>query len=191
MFIVNYFLGPAGVGIYSVSVAVAELLWQLPNAVGFVIAPKAAATNPAAMNAFTPRVLRITLVLTTLAAIGLALLGSPLIEFVYSAPFAGAYLPMLALLPGVVLLGGSKVLTNEITGRGYPHLNSANAAIALVITLTLDFMLIPRHGVLGAAVASSVAYSAIFLTAIAFYLHVSRQAGHSVEALTGGATLIK
>lgn len=84
--------------------------------------------------------------------------------------------PMLALLPGVVLLGGAKVLTNEITGRGYPHYNSINAGLALVLTVVLDLVLIPRYGVLGAALASSIAYSAISFTAIGFYLKASRRA---------------
>lgn len=177
MFIVNYFLGPAGVGIYSVSVRLAELLWYLPNAVGFVIFPKAAATKPEVMNAFTPRVFRITLGLTALGALGLVLLGQPLIQIVFSSAFIGAYIPMLVLLPGVVLLGGAKVLTNEIAGRGYPHWNSINAGLALVLTVVLDLVLIPRYGVLGAAIASSIAYSAIFFTAIGFYLAVSRRVG--------------
>jgi len=78
------------------------------------------------------------------------------------------------LLPGVVLLGGAKVLTNEIAGRGYPHYNSVNSGLALILTVILDLVLIPRYGALGAALASSLAYTAIFFTAIGFYLNVSR-----------------
>ena len=174
MFIVNFFLGPAGVGIYTVTVRLAELLWYLPNAVGFVIFPKAAASEPEEMNVFTPRVFRITLGLTALGALGLGVIGRPVINFVFSSAFIGAYMPLLVLLPGVVLLGGSKVLTNEIAGRGYPHYNSLNAALALVVTVVLDLVLIPRYGVLGAALASSAAYTTIFFTAIGFYLTVSR-----------------
>ncbi len=174
VFIVNYFLGPASVGIYIVSVMVTELLWYLPNAVGFVIFPKSAATSPEAMNAFTPRVFRITLGLTALGALGLAALGKPLIQVIYSSAFVGAYVPMLVLLPGVVLLGGAKVLTNEIAGRGYPHYNSVNAGLAIVLTVVLDLVLIPRHGIVGAALASTIAYTAIFFTAIGFYITVTR-----------------
>lgn len=176
VFIVNYFLGPASVGIYIVSVMVTELLWYLPNAVGFVIFPKSAATSPEAMNAFTPRVFRVTLGLTALGAVGLAVLGRPLIQVIYSSAFISAYVPMLVLLPGVVLLGGAKVLTNEIAGRGFPQYNSVNAGLALVLTLVLDLFLIPRHGIVGAALASSIAYTATFFTAIAFYLTVTRAA---------------
>ena len=175
VFIVNYFLGPAGVGVYGVSVGLAELLWYLPNAVSFVIYPKAAATRPEAMNTFTPPVFRLTLLLTAFGGAGLALFAKSLIKLIYSSAFLDAYVPMLALLPGTILLGAGKVLTNEIAGRGYPHYNSINAGVALALTVALDLLLIPRYGILGAAVASSVAYSAIFVTAVVFYRTVSRK----------------
>jgi O-antigen/teichoic acid export membrane protein len=175
MFIVNLFLGPGGVGIYSVSVSLAELLWNLPNAVGFVIFPKAAATKPEVMNNFTPRAFWVTLGLTALGAGGLAMAGRQLINIVYSSAFVQAYAPMLVLLPGVVMLGGAKVLTNEIAGRGYPHYNSINAGLALILTVVFDLMLIPRYGVTGAALASSIAYGAILFTAIGFYAIASRK----------------
>ncbi len=176
LFLVNFFLGPAGAGIYTVAIAMAEMLWYLPNAVGFVIFPKAANTSQAEMNRFTPRIFRVTLALTAAGGVVLALVGKPLIEFIYSPAFASAFGPLLALLPGVVLLGAAKVLTNEIAGRGYPHYNSITAGVALVLTVTFDLLLIPRWGVLGAAIASSIAYSVIFFLSIGFYRAVSRRA---------------
>lgn len=175
MFIVNYFLGTAGAGIYSVSVALAELLWYLPNAVSFVIFPKAAASKAEMMNRFTPRVFGVTLAFTAVGGLGLAWVGRPFIRIVYSADFLPAYGPLLALLPGVILLGSAKVLTNEIAGRGYPHYNSINSGVALIVTIGLDLVLIPRYGVLGASIASSIAYTLIFLTSIGFYRLVSRR----------------
>jgi O-antigen/teichoic acid export membrane protein len=178
LFLVNYFLGPSSTGIYTVAVAMAEMLWYLPNAVGFVIFPKAANTSAEAMNRFTPRVFRLTLALTAAGAVALAIIGRPFIEIVYSPAFASAYGPMLALLPGVVLLGGGKVLTNEIAGRGYPQYNSIASGVSLVLTVGLDLLLIPRLGVLGAAIASSIAYVAIFILALVFYRSVvNRQRG--------------
>ena len=174
LFVVNYYLGPAHVGIYSVAVMLAELLWQFPHAVAFVIFPKSTSTDPIIMNAFTPRVFRVTLGLTAATAMGLALVGKPFIHVIYSTTFADAYGPMLVLLPGVVLLGGGKVLTSEIAGRGYAHYNSINAALALMLTVVLDVLFIPQYGLVGAAAASSIAYTATCCTAIAFYRLVSR-----------------
>jgi O-antigen/teichoic acid export membrane protein len=175
MFFVNYFLGPAGVGIYSVSVGIAELLWYLPNAVGFIVFPKAASTQPEVMNLFIPRVFRITLGLTALGAVGLVFLGKQLIHLVFSSSFNSAYFPLVALLPGVVLLGGAKILSNDIAGRGYPQYNSINAGVAAILTVILDLVLIPSYGVLGAALASSIAYGTIFVIALCFHQVVSRR----------------
>jgi len=174
-FLVNFFLGPAGVGIYSVSVALAEMLWYLPNAVSFVIFPRAAQSRPEEMNRFTPRVFRATMAFTAMGALALALLGRPLILLIYGEQFVPAYGPLLALLPGVVLLGGAKVLTNEIAGRGYPHYNSIASGLGLVLTVVLDLALIPRLEVVGASVASSIAYAVTFVVAVFFYLRVSRR----------------
>jgi len=175
MLLVNRFLGPGGVGVYSVSVRLAELLWYLPNAISFVLFPKAAATRASEMNAFTPRVLRATLALTGIGAVVLAVVGRPLIVGIYSSTFVSAYLPLLLLLPGIVLLGGGKVLTNEVAGRGFPHYNSLASALGLVFTVVFDLTLIPRWGVAGASVASTVAYGATFAASIFFYRLASRQ----------------
>lgn len=182
MFIVNYFVGLTGVGIYSVAVGLAELLWRLPNAVTFVLMPKAAATSPERMNRFTPRVLRITMMLTALGALVLVFLGRSLIQIVYASAFVGAYVPMLVLLPGVVLFGGAKVLTNDIGGRGYLGYNSINDGLALIVTVVLDLILIPRYGVTGAALASSIAYMVAFILSIGFYITVSRETRNTASA---------
>jgi len=173
-FLVNGFCGPAQVGIYGVAVRLAEMLWYLPDAVSFVILPKAARTDPGEMNRFTPRAFRITLAVTAVAALGLLLVGRPLIAWIFSEEFSPAYRPMIALLPGVVLLGGSKVLSNEMAGRGYPHYFSWICGIALFFTVVFDLALIPQHGILGAAIASSVAYTAGFISAVALFLRVRR-----------------
>jgi O-antigen/teichoic acid export membrane protein len=174
LFIVGILLGPAAVGIYTAAVALAELLWHLPNAVSFVIFPKASASRTEDLNRLTPRIFALTLGITVVGGIFIALLGRQLIQTIYSDLFLPAYQPLLALLPGVILLGGGKVLTNEIAGRGYVHYNSVNAGLALVLTVIFDLLLIPRWGVLGASWASTIAYSAIFLTAVLFYRSVSR-----------------
>lgn len=174
MFIVNYFLGPAAVGLYSTSVLLAELLWLLPHAVGFAIFPKAASATAEEMNKFTPPVFWATFILTLAGAVALAVGGKTIINLIYSSAFLPAYTPLLGLLPGAVLLGAGSVLTNEIAGRGYPNYNTVNAFLALITTVTFSILLIPRYGIFGAAIATSIAYTVNFLAAIVFYLVVSQ-----------------
>ena len=175
VFIVNFFLGPSAVGIYGVSVVMAELLWQIPNAASFVIFPKSANSTQEAMNRFTPRVFWIILAITIAGAGGLALFGKLAIRIVFSNAFLDAYIPLLILLPGVVLLGAGKVLTNDIAGRGYPHYNSITSGVSLVVTVALDLLLIPAMGIVGAALASTASYILTFFASVLFYFIVSRK----------------
>ncbi|MGD0279293.1 MAG: polysaccharide biosynthesis C-terminal domain-containing protein [Smithella sp.] len=174
VFIVNFFLGPASVGIYGVAVALAELLWQIPNAASFVIFPKSANSTPEDMNRFTPRVFWNILAITIIGAIVLALFGNLVIRIVFSSAFLDAYIPLLVLLPGVVLLGAGKVLTHDMAGRGYPQYNSITAGVSLVVTVILDFALIPKMGVAGAAIASTISYALSFFVTLGFYFSVYR-----------------
>ncbi len=191
MFLVVFFLDPGALGLYVVAVRLTELLWHLPDAVGFAVLPRAAGSTAGEMDRFTPRVFRTTFALTAVAAVLLAVTGRPLIEFIYSDTFSSAYLPFLVLLPGAVLLGGAKVLTADIAGRGFPHYNSINAAIALAVTLVLDLLLIPRLGILGAAIGSSVAYAVILGVALLFHRRIGRvasaEAGAEREGTPGQA----
>ena len=72
-------------------------------------------------------------------------------------------------MPGAIALSGTKVLASDLTGRGYPGINTVIAICTMVITVLGDVLLIPRYGIIGAAVASSVGYSAsLILTMTAF-----------------------
>lgn len=171
-FIVNAFVGPAALGIYTSSVTLAELLWQLPNSVALVFLPKAAATNSESMNKLTPKLVGIVLGMSILAALGLAIFGKIIIRILLSEAFADAYYPLLVLLPGVVFLGAAKIISSDIAGRGYPQYNSSISAASLVLTVLLDLILIPRIGIMGAALASSASYTLTFLLSIGLYLKV-------------------
>jgi Na+-driven multidrug efflux pump len=52
-----------------------------------------------------------------------------------------------------------KLLGNALRAQGRPGLATAGAAAAFAVTLGLDIALIPAHGGLGAAIASTAAYS--------------------------------
>ena len=53
-----------------------------------------------------------------------------------------------------------KLLINAITAQGWPGRASLGVSVALLMTLILDFALIPSYGDIGASIASSVAYPA-------------------------------
>jgi len=157
-FLINPFVGPAGVGLYSVAVMLAQLSWLAPGAMSEVLFPRVAAgkhDDTAQLSAFLGRT---ALLLATVPALGLALLGRPLIGLVYGAEYLPATTALWALLPGVIALSLGMVLSQYLAGIGRPVYNSIGSVIALAVNLAALFTLVPRYGIVGAGIATSMAY---------------------------------
>lgn len=175
-FALNYLSGTREVGIYTISVRLAELVWQLPNAVSVVILPRAAATDATPMTRITMRAFRWTILITSAAGLFLAIVGKPLIVLLFSRRFAAAYAPMVWLLPGTILFGGAIVLANDLAGRNRPGVNGLIGAVSLSFTVVLDFALIPHFGAVGAAVASTLAYTVTFALTVVLFRRIAGRA---------------
>ena len=179
-FLLNLLAATAAVGTYSVSVALAELVWLLPNAVSMVLFARAANESSEVMDRLTPRVARWTLGLSVAACTVLALGGPLVIRLLYSSSFSGAYTPLLLLLPGTILFAVATVVSHDIAGRGHPGYNTLVAVVSLAFTVALDLILIPHWHVPGAAIASSISYgvtTALTFVAFARVKRAQREAG--------------
>ncbi|OPX24934.1 MAG: hypothetical protein B1H02_02455 [Candidatus Latescibacteria bacterium 4484_107] len=158
VYLVRYFLGAEGTGIYSIAIVFAEMLQKIPNVAGTVLFSKIVAQEGEERDRLTTRVSRSIFVLTLIAAGGLALVGNRLIPLVFGAEFEGAYLPLLCMLPGVVAMASGSVINTNLWVQGYPP-QAVIAPIAAVCTnVVLNLLLIPRFGLIGAGVATSAAY---------------------------------
>jgi O-antigen/teichoic acid export membrane protein len=177
--IVNHFVGVSDVGLYAVSVALAETLWHISAAASTVIFPRTASDVDAATG-FTPLVARTVGLVTLGGAIAIAIGAYPMILIVFGRDFLPAVPSVLGLLPGIVMLAVGKVLSNDLAGRGRPEFGSWSAGAALVGTIAFDFLLIPRWGFMGAAAASSISYS---VSAIVLVVCYARVTGNSVASV--------
>ena len=158
VFVLNYFLNPAQVGLYALGVVVSESLWQIPSAAALVLFPRTARTLDQDASQFTCFVSRQVLLLAGILGIAVALASPVLIPWIFGARFAPSIAVVWWILPGTVALAVGKVMAADITARGKPEYNSIISVGAGVLTLSLDFVLIPRMGIQGAALASSIAY---------------------------------
>lgn len=174
MFIVNFFMGVTFVGYYSVAVVMAEALWYFPGAVGIILFARTPRLTTEEANESTPRICRNTIFLTLLAAVLLFVFGRIIINLFFGASFLPALKPMWILLPGIVALSIPKVLSNELMGRGKPLISAAAAAISLALNIPLNLFLIPLWGISGAALASTISYSAAAIVVLIAFLRISQ-----------------
>jgi O-antigen/teichoic acid export membrane protein len=166
---VQGFLGQTAVGLYQTGVLLAEMVWYLPNAVGAALLPQVAATKE---SHSTPQVVRHTLALTLVGALGLLAVTWPGLALLRPA-YLPALVPMAVLLAGVVVLSVHKVLSSDLSGRGLPQYPSLTSTLALVVTVVADLVLIPRFGIVGAAAASTLAYITQTVVLVWLYLRLA------------------
>jgi O-antigen/teichoic acid export membrane protein len=175
LFILDRYAGLAEIGIYSVAMQAAEAMWLLSAAVAnAVTAPAIHEEETAAVKLVRRAALR-ALGLTAAVAVGLGLVAPFVLPLVLGEAFRDAVRPLLLLLPGVVLYAPVSVLVVFLSVRhGRPRLSVVVSVVGMAVTLGLALVLIPRHGVSGAAVASALGYAAGGALAWLFFARVAR-----------------
>ncbi len=163
-------------GLYSMAVTMAELIFYIPDSVTTIFLPTIAGSTSEQADATLGRVSRLTMLVTVscaLALIPVAWIGIHLVL----PQFSDCMPAFLVLLPGVVSLSLGKVMTSYIAGRGRPGPVSVGAAIALALNLAANVILIPQYGIVGAAAASLLSYT--FMGALMVVV-ACRLSGHSI-----------
>lgn len=158
--LLEHFRGAAEVGIYSLAVYVGEMLWLLPGALTpLLVHSSAADASDPHRDRTAARAVRMGVALTLVAALPLYLLAAPLLALAGGGQYAASVAALRALLPGIVAFAPGVVLAGDFIGRGKPHWNTQASALTVVINVAVALALIPGHGAVGAAWASSVAYA--------------------------------
>lgn len=176
VFIVSFFVGVKGVGLYTLAVSLAQLIWLISNAAATVLLPRVAALqNTVSENVtHTTQITRVSFWLSFISALFLALLADQILPWVYGEAFRQSIAPLLGLLPGIVTFSMVNVLASYIAGIGKPQLNLAVSSVGLVVTIIFDLLLIPRFGIVGAAMASTLSYSISALLTLEIFTRKSK-----------------
>lgn len=118
--------------------------------------------------------IRLTNLVTIPAAVGLAILATPVAAAVYHAPQAGAVVQVVAA--GVYMLGIHQVTTGILQGMGHTALPLINMGIAAVVKVILNWHLValPSFGILGAGWATNADFGVAALLNLIFVYRYSR-----------------
>ncbi len=156
VFILNYYLGVRDVGIFSIAVAISEVLYLIPQATSTVLWPKASFADEKEAGRLTALVCRHTLLWITISAIILALGAKFFVWLFAGKAFFPATLPLIILLPGMVFFSLAVNLSSLIIRhRKFLFATYISSSLAIVNILVLIF-LIPRYGIIGAALATLI-----------------------------------
>ena len=168
-FVLAYVRSPTDVGYYGIGVTIVGLLLKISEATGTVIFPRLAASDRRQAQIATTRVVRHTLFITALGVLALWIAGPIGIPLLYGHKFDQAIMPMVILLPGALMMSLYQLLTRSFTSDAKQEINIFAAVTALVLNVILNFLLDPRFGASGAAMANGISYgTAALILLVAF-----------------------
>lgn len=161
--------GYAEVGIYSLAGHIVDMLQVLSNLVGSLLLVKLADTpDDKAKWMMMKKMLLVFVVFLSIANLGFILLGKIMLRVVFGVEFVPAYYSYLWLIPASYGLSFGSLFNNYLNSKGFPLVSIILPAIALVVNIGLNLLLIPVWGMYGAAFATSVAYLLWFVLIIAY-----------------------
>jgi len=159
--LIEWLLGTAAVGIYSIGATISEGLLYLPYAVAAVTAPRFA--NATRLDAARLLVRAGAAVFAVNAVIGivLGLLADPLVPLVFGPQYAGAVPILRALLPGIVIYGPIAVAAWYFNAHlKRPAINLVVVGFSAACGWIFIALLAPRFGLVGVGIATSCSYVA-------------------------------
>lgn len=174
MILLNIFLNPITVGLYSTAAVISEKILFITQSVSTIIFPRIVSeTNKAALKKFTPLVCRNILFITFLIYVFLFLISRRLIILLYSKQFLDSIVPFQILLIGCIALSGSEIIFSDFIGRGKPMLGTYIYAVSAVFNIILNILFIPKFGIIGASFAFTISYILNFLITVIIYHRIS------------------
>jgi O-antigen/teichoic acid export membrane protein len=162
--------GSRELGLYTVAVAWTEALFFLPEALSAVLRPEIVRAQRREAGARIAFVFRIAVLLTAPAVLVLVIAAPFLCVTIFGDEFEASINDLRVLAPGAFGIVALKLLANALVAQRRPLLSTAAVGVAFVLTVVLDLLLIPDHGALGAAIASTAAYTAGGIAAVVLFV---------------------
>lgn len=169
----GYYKGNSSVGIYSLSVLFAQIVWLIPNAISSIHLAEIASNSKAHQIKITLSSIKISIYTAFFIGISIYILSYFFIESIFGEKFAEVPNIILILYIGIIPFSSMPIISSYLAGNNNYKYNFIISFILCLITLILDFLLIPIYGIIGAALASSISYLAGAFLLTMYFLKIT------------------
>lgn len=164
-------LGNEQVGIYAVAVKLSEFWYFIPSSICASVFPAIMNAKKTSKELYEKRLGKLYFLVFWLS-LGIAILTTVFAYFIINMLFGSQYLEAVTTLRIYVWAGISvsmgSVLWYYLIAEGLTKLNAIMTAVGAVSNVVLNFFLIPRYGINGAAFASLFSYTAVTFSILFF-----------------------
>jgi O-antigen/teichoic acid export membrane protein len=165
---IGYYLNETEVGFYAISAIFIQGITLIPSAVQRVTSPMIARSYAKKEYDSIRHLLKsVTLkvfVISLIISLFLAIFGKKLIITIFEDVFLPAYLPMLILLIGYTIYSMFMSIGTFYSSIGRVQLSYKIALFSAILSIIMNVLLIPRFGIVGAAMATSISLIVLSIT---------------------------
>jgi O-antigen/teichoic acid export membrane protein len=156
-------------GYYVLAVGLAERLWMPTGAVANALLPHLTNSRDGAPGV-SATIARHLVILTGVACGIVFIFSNFIVKLLYSSEFLEATAPLRWILPGVMTLTMAKVLVAELLARKRADYNVRAASVSAALNIIGNIVLIPKMGISGAALASTISYTVLSIMVTVYFL---------------------
>ena len=158
--VIGRVLGSTAVGLFAAPLRLCTVLHYPGLAVSNAVSPRLARSPDHAPDARAFGVaLRGLIVLQVAIAAPILIWARPIVNLLLGANYAGSVPVLRALTPFIILQGIGPLISVSVNYLGQARRRVPIAVTAVVVNIVLDIILIPRIGIVGGAIGTSVAYA--------------------------------
>lgn len=175
--VIGFFLTQTDVGIYEYAWQITIPVLIVANAVSKSIFPQMSRWNSSAaydqIEALLPNVFVAGLLISIPSLFGAAVLAEPILYIIYGPEFTAATTILILLMAEKSFRSIHSILSHSIMAMNRPDISARITLIAAVVNLILNLLLVPRVGLIGAAVAtvtSSILNTLLLIFAVSEYI---------------------
>ncbi|TCS83362.1 flippase [Tepidibacillus fermentans] len=174
MLIISYFINPAAVGIYNNAVSIAERIWIFSTSISLVLFPRISSyKKEEERNALTSIVSRNVLLLSVFIGVVFYLLSDFIILLLFGKEYISGSMALKLLLPGIILGSTTRIISNDLSGRGKVEINMYTSFITVALNIVLNLIMVPRLGINGASLASTITYGMDFFIKVILFKRIT------------------
>ncbi len=168
--LIEQFLGSESVGVYRLTKTIASVLSFLPLGIGFNMLADVASSPKHTHAQLLKRSLTLTLTANAVILVFYLLLLQPFIKTFFGSAYLTDMLTAIVLACGIIVRGVNGIIATFWVGRGRPEIETISRFVGLTITTSIGFVIIPRNGIAGAAIAVMIGEISCFCTLLLFGL---------------------
>lgn len=156
---VDYFMGKYQTGLYSTASSLANILLTLTSSVALLLTTRLIELpSEEARFKFENRIICTVSVLMAFVVLAVTVFSGWAIQVFYGMQYKDSAFVFRVLMPGIFCWGLNSIISSYLAAVNQLNITIVASAAAFFFNLVLNYYLIRRFGIVGAGIASSLAY---------------------------------